>query len=162
MFQGEVFWVVSPCSVAVGHQRFGGPSCHPEDGGSMVFLNISILPQHYTATQSGRLRLETPSPWRWRQHSPPKRCYSTTLHGVTTRRPRLEVLYWFPHYVNGNGEDRFTFNPGTILGRFCCMLVTGRFINHIKYKIKISILLNIFKRLFLAPSCSKIHRWSRR
>jgi hypothetical protein len=27
-FQVEVFCVVTPCSVVVGHQRFGGPGCH--------------------------------------------------------------------------------------------------------------------------------------
>jgi len=26
-FQAEVFWVVTPCSVVVGYQRFGGPRC---------------------------------------------------------------------------------------------------------------------------------------
>jgi hypothetical protein len=25
IFQLEVFWVVTPCSVVVGYQRFGGP-----------------------------------------------------------------------------------------------------------------------------------------
>jgi len=32
--QVEVFWVVTPCSVVVGHQRFAGPCCvrlHPVD-----------------------------------------------------------------------------------------------------------------------------------
>jgi len=27
MFQAEVFWVVMPCSIVVGYQRFGGPCC---------------------------------------------------------------------------------------------------------------------------------------
>jgi hypothetical protein len=27
MFQVEVFWVVTPCSVVVGYQRFGVPCC---------------------------------------------------------------------------------------------------------------------------------------
>jgi len=27
MFQVEVFWVVTPCSVVVVYQRFGGPCC---------------------------------------------------------------------------------------------------------------------------------------
>jgi len=26
MFQVKVFWIVMPCSVVVGYQRFGGPS----------------------------------------------------------------------------------------------------------------------------------------
>jgi len=39
MFQVEVFWFVTPCTV------------HPEDRGTMVLRNIGILPQHHTATQ---------------------------------------------------------------------------------------------------------------
>jgi hypothetical protein len=37
MFQVEVFWFVTPCSVVVGYQRFRGPCClhlqghNPED-----------------------------------------------------------------------------------------------------------------------------------
>jgi hypothetical protein len=27
MFQVEVFWIVTPCSVVVGYRRFGGPCC---------------------------------------------------------------------------------------------------------------------------------------
>jgi len=27
LMQDEVFWVVTPCSVVVGYQRFGGPCC---------------------------------------------------------------------------------------------------------------------------------------
>jgi hypothetical protein len=34
MFQVEVYWVVTPCSVVVGYQRFRGPCCL-DDGGSM-------------------------------------------------------------------------------------------------------------------------------
>jgi hypothetical protein len=43
----EVFWVVTPCS-----------SNDPEDGGSKVLRNVDILPQHYTASQPRRPRLE--------------------------------------------------------------------------------------------------------
>jgi len=43
-FQVQVFWVVLPCSIAVGHQRFEGPCCH----------HILILP------------------WRERQEGSPK------------------------------------------------------------------------------------------
>jgi hypothetical protein len=69
-----VFWVVTPCSVAVVYQRFrgscclhlhperfGGPCClcfHPEDGGSKVLRNTDILPQHYTMSQPSRNLLE--------------------------------------------------------------------------------------------------------
>jgi len=47
--QVEVFWVVTPFSVAVGYQCFGGPCClHSEDGDSRVLRNTGILLQHYT------------------------------------------------------------------------------------------------------------------
>jgi hypothetical protein len=49
MFQVEVFWVVTPCSVV-----------HPEDGGSKVLRNVGILP-HGVITQD---RLET-SEYYW-------------------------------------------------------------------------------------------------
>jgi len=39
---------------------------------------------------SGRIQIEQlPSPWRWMQQGPPKRCYPTTsLRGITTWRWR--------------------------------------------------------------------------
>jgi len=67
---------VTPQGVAVGYQRFGGPCCvhlhgeviyvlHPEDGGSMVLRNVGILPQHYTASQRRKSRLESLPPWKF-------------------------------------------------------------------------------------------------
>jgi len=54
----DVLWVVTPCSVVVGYQRFGGPWC---------------------------LRLQ--GDWRCWQRGTPKCHYpTTTLHGVTTRK----------------------------------------------------------------------------
>jgi hypothetical protein len=38
IFQVEVFWVVTPCSVVAGYQHFRGPCCHHlqgDDEGSM-------------------------------------------------------------------------------------------------------------------------------
>jgi hypothetical protein len=46
---------VTLCSDVVGYQRFGGPSYH------------------------------ITTPWRWRQHDPPKRWCPTTLYGITTQ-----------------------------------------------------------------------------
>jgi hypothetical protein len=51
---------VTPCSVTVGYQRFGGQWClylqgtslRPEDGGSKVLRNVGNLPQHYRASQT--------------------------------------------------------------------------------------------------------------
>jgi hypothetical protein len=37
-----------------------------EDGGSMVLRNVGILPQHYTASQPRRPRLESTSSWKVR------------------------------------------------------------------------------------------------
>jgi len=52
-----VFWVVALCSVMVGYQHYGGPHC----------------PNH--------------QPSSWRQHSPPKCWYPTTmLHGASTQK----------------------------------------------------------------------------
>jgi hypothetical protein len=72
IFQVEVFWVVMPGSVVVGHQSqavwtVGILPQHyissqltrsrPEDGGSVDLRNVGILPQHYMASQSRRPRL---------------------------------------------------------------------------------------------------------
>jgi len=59
--------VVKLCSVAVGHQHFGGPCClhhqsqglHCEDWDCTVFQNIGILPQGDTASQPRRPQLES-------------------------------------------------------------------------------------------------------
>jgi len=51
MFLVSVLCFVTPYSVVVGYQRFGGPCClPPEDGGSMVIWDVGILPRHYTAS----------------------------------------------------------------------------------------------------------------
>jgi hypothetical protein len=34
IIQAEVFWVITPCKVVAGYQRFRGPAS-AEDGGSM-------------------------------------------------------------------------------------------------------------------------------
>jgi hypothetical protein len=53
--QVEVFWVVTPYSIVVGYQRFGGPCCfplHPDDGGSMDLRNFGILPRRHSQKTS--------------------------------------------------------------------------------------------------------------
>jgi len=41
VIQVEVFWVVTPCSVVAGYQRFGGPCClHLED--EMYAIRITL------------------------------------------------------------------------------------------------------------------------
>jgi hypothetical protein len=48
-----VFWVLTPCIVVVGHQRFGGPCFFhlqsEERGGKKVPRDVK--PRHYTASQ---------------------------------------------------------------------------------------------------------------
>jgi hypothetical protein len=49
-----VFWVMTPCSDAVGYQRFGG-SCrlhllHAKDESTMAVRNVGVLPHHYTVS----------------------------------------------------------------------------------------------------------------
>jgi len=39
--QVEVFWVVMPCSVVVGHRRFGGPCC----------LHLQVLVNYHNSTR---------------------------------------------------------------------------------------------------------------
>jgi hypothetical protein len=42
MFQVEVYWVVTPCSVVAGYQRFGGPCClHLQDEVKLETVQIS-------------------------------------------------------------------------------------------------------------------------
>jgi len=56
---------VTTCNIVVGYQRFVGPCClHPEDGCSMDLWNVGILPQHYTASQPRRPRVEVSPPWK--------------------------------------------------------------------------------------------------
>jgi hypothetical protein len=74
IFQVEVFWVVTPCSVVVRYHYFRGPrflhfqsevtSLHPEDGGSMDLRKIGVLPQHYTASEPRNLDLK-PDTLNW-------------------------------------------------------------------------------------------------
>jgi hypothetical protein len=52
MFQADVFWVVT-----VSHHNTIRRH-NPEDGGSMYFWNVCILPQHYTVSQPRRPGLE--------------------------------------------------------------------------------------------------------
>jgi hypothetical protein len=72
----EVFWVVTPCSVVVGYQRFGGPFClhlqgEVEDGGSTILQK------------------------RWYP--------TTTLHGVTNQKASTSginsILSFFLYFL---------------------------------------------------------------
>jgi len=57
MFHVEVFWIVTPCSIVVGYQRFRGPCClHPQ--GSMDLWNVGILLLQYMVSQPRGPRLE--------------------------------------------------------------------------------------------------------
>jgi hypothetical protein len=77
-----VFWIVMPCSVVVGYQRFGGQCC--------IYLQG----------------------WTWRLHGPPRSSYSTTtMHGANTQKTAnsKSFLCWnnslcirFPRYLTVN------------------------------------------------------------
>jgi hypothetical protein len=59
----EFFWVVTPCNVVVGYQRFRGPcflNLQIADGGSKVLRKVGILPQHHTVSQPRRTRILKP------------------------------------------------------------------------------------------------------
>jgi hypothetical protein len=50
MIQVEVFWIMMPCNVVVGYQRFRDPYC---------ILLQGILPQNYMASQPRGPQLAT-------------------------------------------------------------------------------------------------------
>jgi len=87
-----VFWVMTPCGIVVVYQHF----VETEDGGSKVLRNF-ILPQHHTASQSRRPRLEFLS----KPHSlHPEDGGSMVLRNVTlpqhhtTSQPRRPLLHF--------------------------------------------------------------------
>jgi hypothetical protein len=83
-FQVEVFWVVMPCSVVVGYQRFGGQCC--------LYL------QGEDSSQEGR---------RWRQQGPLKCWYpTTTLHGL-----KMEAAWSSETLVSYRNITRSEPNP---------------------------------------------------
>jgi len=52
---------VTPCSVVLAYKRCEGLCClhdQGEDGASKILRNFCILPQHYTASQPRRTRLD--------------------------------------------------------------------------------------------------------
>jgi hypothetical protein len=62
VFSWEVFWVVTPCSVVAGYQRFRGPCClrlHSADGGSKV---LRKLVSYHNTTLHG---VTTHKTWTW-------------------------------------------------------------------------------------------------
>jgi len=94
-------------------------SIHPEDGGSMVLRNFGILPYLFTLKMEAAWSSETLvsyhifSPWRWRQHGPLKRWYSTTRY--ESRRSRSECSFQFLQMNIGlifqNRAGRLDFSP---------------------------------------------------
>jgi uncharacterized membrane protein YgcG len=48
MFQVQVFWVVTPCSVVVGYQCFGGPYCFHLQGEVAVRTSDTLVSYHNT------------------------------------------------------------------------------------------------------------------
>jgi hypothetical protein len=50
MFQVEFFWILTPCSVVVGYQRFGGPCClHLQDNNVSDVHAVSIFKAAWTS-----------------------------------------------------------------------------------------------------------------
>jgi len=74
--QIEVFWVVTPCVVVAGHQRFGGPCC-PHRWGEVI--SERLISYHDTT----------------RRH----RSQDNDLH--LHRRENLETANGFPFFVLG-------------------------------------------------------------
>jgi hypothetical protein len=60
---------------------------------SLVSCHITTRCHNQKTTTRITIQAPITSPWRWSQHGPPKRWYTTTsIHGVITGRPRLESL----------------------------------------------------------------------
>jgi hypothetical protein len=89
IFQVEVFWIVTPCSVMVGYRRCRGPCClHLQDevkGGSGDLWNVGILPQYNMASQSRR---------SWLSHMCPE-CFTETLYVAFTLLNYYDALVSF-------------------------------------------------------------------
>jgi hypothetical protein len=69
IFQVEVFWTVTPCSVVVGYQRFRGSCCTRlyftmRMEATWTPSNVGLLPQHYTASHPHHLDLKGTS-FQW-------------------------------------------------------------------------------------------------
>jgi len=58
--QDGVFWIVTSCDDVIWYWNFGWP--------------------YYSVFRT--------SPWKWRQHGPPKRWYTTSLHDVTIQKKK--------------------------------------------------------------------------
>jgi hypothetical protein len=59
MFLVEVFWVVTPCSVVVGYQRFGGPSCLHLQGNDRTPTTVQFSASQSSGIPTGEF---TPRP----------------------------------------------------------------------------------------------------
>jgi hypothetical protein len=77
---------------------------HPEDGGCMDLRNVGILPQHYTASQTRRPRLETSPPrksqvarfWRGSQNRTREPKVGAQYVQIPDRDPHIK--YTFLHF----------------------------------------------------------------
>jgi hypothetical protein len=65
-----------------------------EDGGSMDLWNVGILPQHYTASEPRRPRLETSPPWKpQKSHAPFRLPSSNLLNTVRTLKESAQKAH---------------------------------------------------------------------
>jgi hypothetical protein len=134
--QNEVFWVVTPCSFVVGYQTFqrsmlSPASLHPEDGGSMDFWNVGILPRNYTASRPRRPRLESSLPRKLQNssvilHSCPTQYYFIALHfSVSDKIIKIEIEL---NVVLISTKDLIQINITTRTVKFYLQLVKVSFL----------------------------------
>jgi len=103
-----VFCILTLCSNVAGYQLFWGPCClhlQCEDGGSMDLWN-SILPQHYTASQSRRPPPESDAPFQSQINE--NFCNSKFYTDTTSFHTTNSKNYIKPYTI-------FNYNPPTTL-----------------------------------------------
>jgi len=95
--QVKIFWVVTLCSIVVGHQWFGGPSCLHLQG-------------EVTGAGKNSIGMKYMGGWR-RQQGSRKQWYPTTkLHGVTT----WKTSWIFPRRVLCIASNKMVWTCGKL------------------------------------------------